>query len=116
MAMFQRHGIGSLHAQTGRQALEPLQGLLLDLLVLDLMLPDGDGFSVVDWLRHHDRLRAAPLVIYTAKDLDDSDRDRLRLGQTFFFTKGRVSPEDFERRVVDLVERVVDDLEGDDGQ
>ena len=66
-----------------------------------------NGFTVVDWLRRHDRLREVPLVVYTAKDLDDSDRARLRLGQTYFFTKGRISPEDFERRVVGLVERVV---------
>ena len=116
MAMFQRHGIGSYHAQTGRQAIEFSRDLLPDLLVLDLMLPEGDGFSVVNWLRRHDRLRAVPLVVYTAKDLDDSDRDRLRLGQTYFFTKGRVTPEDFERRVVELVQRVVEDMEEDTSQ
>ena len=107
VSSFERHGIETLHAQTGRQAIEFSQEMVPDLLVLDLILPEGDGFTVVDWLRRHDRLRAVPLVVYTAKDLDDSDRARLRLGQTYFFTKGRIAPEDFERRVVGLVESVV---------
>jgi hypothetical protein len=33
--------------------------------------------AVVDWLRHHDRLRRVPMVVYTARDLDPEDRDRL---------------------------------------
>jgi len=107
VSTFRRHGIETFHAQTGRQAIELSQELVPDLLILDLILPEGDGFTVVDWLRRHDRLRAVPLVVYTAKDLDDSDRARLRLGQTYFFTKGRIAPEDFERRVVGLVERVL---------
>ena len=70
--------------------------------MLDLGLPDGDGFEVVDWLRHHDRLSSTPLVIYTARDLDDQRRNRLRLGaDTVFLTKGRISPHDFEQRVMD---------------
>ncbi|MDP8942858.1 MAG: response regulator [Actinomycetota bacterium] len=105
-AMFERHGLETFHAGTGREAIALSQEVLPDLLVLDLMLPEGDGFSVADWLRQHHSLHAIPLVVYTAKDLDDSDRERLRLGRTEFLTKGRVSPAEFEERVTRLLGRI----------
>jgi len=70
------------------------------------MLPDGDGFEVADALRRHDRLRTLPLVVYTARDLNHWERERLRLGETEFLVKGRISPQEFGQRVVGLLERV----------
>ena len=107
ITMLNRHNIETFHARTGKQAIEFSQTVMPDLLVLDLALPEADGFEVVEWLRKHDRLRKMPLVVYTAKDLDSSDRERLKLGQTYFFTKGRISPEDFESRVIGLINRVI---------
>ena len=109
IATFERHGIKIFHGGTGREAIDLIQRLPLDLIVLDVNLPEVDGFAVVDWLRQQDRLRETPLVVYTVQDLPASDRARLDLGHTEFLTKGRVSPEDFERRVVGLLGRIVRD-------
>jgi DNA-binding response OmpR family regulator len=81
--------------------------VLPDLLLLDLVLPQGDGYVVVEWLRLHDRLRKVPLVVYSARDLNKTERDRLLLGPTEFFTKGRITPEDFEERVIALLHRIL---------
>ncbi len=107
IAMFERHGIETYHAQTGREAIQMSQRVIPDLLVLDLVLPECNGFTVVDWLRQHNRLCQVPLVVYTAKDLHDSDRERLKLGQTLFLTKGRITPEEFEQRVIKLLNRII---------
>ena len=111
--MFSRHGIETFHAQTGRDAIHLSQRILPDLLVLDLALPEYNGFAVVDWLRQHDRLRQVPLVVYTAQDLDESDRQRLKLGQTLFFTKGRITSHEFEQRAIDLLNRMIRGKTGD---
>jgi len=109
-AMFESHGIEAFEASSGREAIELSQEVLPDLLVLDIGLPEADGFEVVDWLRRHERLKAVPMVVYTARDLDEADRERLRLGQTTeFLTKGRISPQDFERRVMALLARLTQD-------
>jgi len=105
--MFSRHGIETLHAQTGREAIQLIQRLIPDLLVLDLALPEYNGFAVVDWLRQHNRLCQVPLVIYTAQDLDECDRERLKLGQTLFLTKGRITSQEFEQRAIDLLNRMI---------
>ena len=105
-AIFERHGLETHQAQTASEAIRLSQQLQPQLLVLDLVLAEGDGYAVVDWLRQHDRLRELPLIVYTARDLDRADRSRLRLGETKFFTKGRISPEEFERRVTDLIGQI----------
>lgn len=108
--MFERHNVQAFHAATGHQAIELSQRVLPDLLVLDLGLPEVDGFQVVDWLRRHERLSSVPMVIYTARDLDTADRERLSLGTTtLFLTKGRITPQDFEHRVMSLLDRLTQD-------
>ncbi len=105
--MLNRHDITTFHAQTGREAIQLSQLILPDLLVLDLGLPEWDGFVVVDWLRQHNRLCQIPLVVYTAYDLDECDRQRLKLGQTLYLTKGRIPPQEFEQRVINLLNRMI---------
>ncbi|VEP13387.1 putative Histidine kinase [Hyella patelloides LEGE 07179] len=107
MAMFERYGIQTYHAQTGREAIDLSQRIMPNLLVLDLVLPEYDGFAVVDWLRQHNRLCDLPLVVYTAQDIDRGDKERLKLGQTLFLTKGRINPEEFEQRVIKILNRLI---------
>jgi PAS domain S-box-containing protein len=106
--LFAQRGLELHHADSGRQAVEMAQQVHPDLLLLDVGLPDMDGFRVVDWLRRHDRLRRLPLVVYTARDLDARDRERLVLGPTEFLTKARTSPQECERRVVAVLDRLLE--------
>ena len=103
LTMFERHGIDAAHARTSQEAVRLCAQLRPVLLVLDLTLPDSDGFAVVDWLRRQDQFQHIPLVVYSAKDLDDGERHRLQLDHTEFFTKGRITPEEFEKHVVSLL-------------
>jgi CheY-like chemotaxis protein len=77
-----------------------------DVLVLDLCLPDGDGYGVVDQLRRAGPLCDVPVVVYSAQQLDTASRERLRLGEMAFLTKGYHSPDELARRVVGIVRRV----------
>jgi PAS domain S-box-containing protein len=106
LEVFGRHGIEALHASSGVEAVEASRRARPDLVVLDLGLPHGDGYWVVEALRGEDGLRGVPLVVYTARELEEDDRERLRLGHTEFLTKGRVTPEEFEKRVVSLLNRI----------
>ncbi|ARV59704.1 PAS domain S-box protein [Nostocales cyanobacterium HT-58-2] len=115
IAIFERYNIETYHARTGREALQLSQRLLPDLLVLDLGLPEVDGYAVVDWLRHHKRLCLVPMVVYCAKDLNHFDRERLKLGQTLFLTKSRVTPDEFEQRVMTLLNRIILAKKGGNG-
>jgi PAS domain S-box-containing protein len=73
------------------------------LLVLDIGLPDGDGFNVVDWLRQHEGLARLPLVVYSARDLTPAERRQLTLGPTHFLAKARVQPQQLEALVLTML-------------
>jgi CheY-like chemotaxis protein len=97
-------GISITHATTGSQAIQLTQAIVPDLIILDLILPDRNGFAVVDWLRQHQQLKEISLLIYSARDLDVSEQQELKLGQTDFITKSRVTPHEFEERVMSLLQ------------
>ncbi len=106
ITLFKLHEIETFLARTGREAIRLSQQVNPDLLILDLILPESDGFAVVDWLQQHNKLCRIPLVIYSAKDLDDAERNQLKLGYTEFLTKGRVTIQEFEHRVMELLQRI----------
>jgi PAS domain S-box-containing protein len=102
-ATFERAGIQVHHAATQRKAMELCVSSRPDLLILDISLPDGDGFGLVDWLRQQHDMKHLPLVVYCAQDLSESDRQKLTLGHTEFLTKARVQPQDVEQLVLSML-------------
>jgi CheY-like chemotaxis protein len=104
--LFKLHDINIVHAKTGKEAIRLSQKVKPDLLILDLVLPEGDGFTVVEWLQQHNQLCKIPLMIYSAKQLQESERKRLKLGHTEFLEKGQVTPQEFEHRVMQLLHKI----------
>jgi PAS domain S-box-containing protein len=105
------HGIRTIHAATGRAAIEAIADEVPDLIVLDLILPEMDGFAVVDWLKRTSRLARIPLIVYSAIEVTDAQQEQLRLGPTEFLTKSRASLEEFEEHVVRLLCQVTAETE-----
>lgn len=103
----EQRGLRVLTAPTAAAATRLSRTFLPDLIVLDFVLPDGDGFAVVEQLRQDGRLSSVPLVVYTARELDEGDRQRLTLGETEVLFKSRVSPEAFEQRVLALLDGAI---------
>jgi PAS domain S-box-containing protein len=108
LEMFRRHDIPAQYATTASYALRLAERALPAMLLLDLMLPGRDGQWLVDQFRADDALRETPLVVYTARDLTTADQERLRLGPTEFVTKGRLAPQLFEQRVIELFRSLTD--------
>lgn len=92
------------HACTSSEAVLHCRLSRPDLLILDLALPDSDGFSLVDWLRQQPDLSSLPLVVYSGREVSDTEMSRLRLGPTQFLTKAKVQPEQVEELVFKMVE------------
>ena len=90
-------------AHTRQQALDACLDFQPHLMVLDIGLPDGDGFNVVDWLRQREGLSRLPLVVYSGRELGPDERRQLILGPTHFLTKTRVQPQQLEALVLTLL-------------
>ena len=67
-------------AENGQAAIESLTAARPDVIILDLMMPKMDGFEFLDELRGRPDWQGTPVVIITAKDLTDEDRNRLNGG------------------------------------
>lgn len=64
-------------AGDGKAGLEMVKANPPDLILLDLMMPEMDGFQVLDHLRADDATRHIPVIIITAKELTREDKERL---------------------------------------
>src|SRR5659263_412479 len=70
--MLQRQGYEILVANSGKQALSIARSDNPDLIVLDIMMPEMDGFQVSHMLRNDPALSSLPILMFTAKtQLDD---------------------------------------------
>jgi signal transduction histidine kinase/DNA-binding response OmpR family regulator/putative methionine-R-sulfoxide reductase with GAF domain len=67
-------------AENGQVAVEALTAARPDVIILDLMMPKMDGFEFLDELRGRPDWQDIPVVVITAKDLTDDDRNRLNSG------------------------------------
>lgn len=91
------------HATSLNEAVRACETHAPELLVLDLNLPDGSGFALVNWLRRQPALRTLPLVVYSGSEVSLEEMDQLRLGPTQFLTKARVQPKEIENLVLAMV-------------
>jgi signal transduction histidine kinase/DNA-binding response OmpR family regulator len=73
----QKEGWTVAEAVDGREALSQLQRSRPALVLLDLMMPEMDGFEVLERMRHDKAWRDIPVIIVTAKDLTREEVDRL---------------------------------------
>ena len=70
-------GMTAIVAENGAACLELIRKRVPDLLVLDLMMPELDGFAVLERIRSRPGTRDLPVIIVTAKDLTEEDRKTL---------------------------------------
>ncbi len=73
----QKEGWQVREAANGRLGLEQLAHGLPGLILLDLMMPEVDGFGFMQELRKHPACSQIPVIVITAKDLTEEDRRRL---------------------------------------
>ena len=90
-------------AANGREALARLQEEAPDVILLDLMMPEMDGFAVVAALQKEAGWRNIPVIVITARDLNANDRERLNSGVQSVLVKEMFRPADLVERIRRLV-------------
>ncbi|MEO8453117.1 MAG: response regulator, partial [Gemmatimonadota bacterium] len=76
--VLEQQGFAVLTATSGLRGIELACTKVPDLIVLDLMMPEVNGFDVVRALRAHPQASDIPILIVTAKELTDGERTSLR--------------------------------------
>ena len=80
-----------LKANGGKKALEIIQEENLSLVLLDLMMPEVDGFDVLREMRDHETSRSIPVIVLSAQILTAQDMTRLQEGVAAVLGKGLFS-------------------------
>jgi DNA-binding response OmpR family regulator len=100
---FGEAGYEVLTATSGREAIETIRCRRPDVVLLDLMLPDIDGFGVCEILRYNANTATIPIVILSAWSTTDARHVGLELGALDYITKP-FSPKNLVARVNKLLQ------------
>lgn len=100
---FQQEGYALQVATDGKQAMDALPGPVADIVLLDLMLPEVNGFDVLAAMKKDDRWRGVPVIIMTNLS-DDKDKQQGKdMGANDYLIKSNMN-------IKDIVERVKQEL------
>jgi DNA-binding response OmpR family regulator len=106
--LLQKEGFEVRRAQSGREALAVVAAEEVDVILLDVMMPDMDGFQVCEALRAVDRTRNIPVILLTAKDDMETRVLGMKLGVSEFLTKPINKRELFARIRAQLHQRTLE--------
>jgi len=95
-------------AEDGAVCLELINKQIPDILVLDLMMPEPDGFAVLERIRSNPATRDLPVIVVTAKDLTEADRNKLRGNVSSVLGKSAATSE----TLLVEIKRILMELEG----
>jgi CheY-like chemotaxis protein len=101
--VLEAEGYRVAEAANGRVGLERLREAIPGLILLDLMMPEMDGFEFVAEVRSHAAWREVPIIVVTARSLSPAERQRLNGHVEKVLQKGASSREDLLREVGELV-------------
>jgi threonine synthase len=88
-----------IEAPTGRAGLKAIYTYHPDLIILDLMLPDLDGFAILETLKNDVNLRDIPVMVVSAKSLDEEEQKRLHVHIKVLLEKASLD----RRRLLELI-------------
>ncbi len=101
--ILEKEGWKVSEAENGREALEYMERERPSLILLDLMMPEMDGFEFVNCVRQRPEWRSIPILVVTAKDISAEERRRLNGSVETILHKAGDSREALLNQVRDLV-------------
>ena len=95
-------------AINGKEALEKIQSSKPGLILLDLMMPEMDGFEFAERLRENKEWLDIPVVVITAKDLTKEDHARLKGNVEAIMQKGSYSKNELLNEVSERIRKITE--------
>jgi threonine synthase len=93
------------HAKDGWEGLTQARQRLPDLIILDLTMPEMDGFTVMEELKFDQRTKKIPVIVVSAKDITAEEQKRLTGSIEGLYQKGSIPIRAFVNQVVEVVEQ-----------
>ena len=107
--MLEKEAWQVVEAENGAKALEMLESQHPQLILLDLMMPEIDGFEVARRIQQHPEWQKIPIIVVTAKDITQADRERLNGCVSTILQKGSYDKDNLMKQIRDLLGSVTSD-------
>lgn len=95
-------------AENGVQALAMMEHMVPGLVILDLLMPEMDGFTVLEKMRSQSTTQSVPVIIVSGRLLHPEDVRRLDHRGVIFHSKDILT----DREMVDVLQEIVGDVKG----
>jgi two-component system, chemotaxis family, chemotaxis protein CheY len=95
-------GVQFQEASNGLEAIERLVIASVDLMILDLNMPEMHGIEVLQFVRTHPNYNSIPIIVLTTRGDETSRREALAAGASSYLTKP-FEPRSFVSQVADLL-------------
>ncbi|HEV2614781.1 MAG TPA: response regulator [Gammaproteobacteria bacterium] len=100
-----RNGWKSTEASNGKEVITLLTAMKPDVILLDLMMPEMDGFQVIEEIQKHEKWRHIPIIVITAKDLTHDEKTLLNKYSKSLFLKSDYSPRNLIQSVIERIKK-----------
>lgn len=97
--IIESENINTILASGGKECIQLLKTRIPDILVLDLMMPDMDGFKVLEKIRKNPETQNLPVIVVTAKDITKEDNARLSENVSKVIAKSDTGPKDLYKEI-----------------
>ena len=101
-----QEGYEVITATGGLEGIHRIQEQRPDLVILDLLMPEVDGFSVLEAVKSNEATRSIPIIVVTAKDLSQEERDILSSRVEALLQKGLCDQQELLADVAAALERL----------
>jgi CheY-like chemotaxis protein len=78
--LLQREGHDVFEAQSGEECREKLKSVTPDLILLDVMMPNEDGWDLCRWIKRNEKTKDTPVVMFTVKAQEEDKKKSLEYG------------------------------------
>jgi len=91
---------------SGQEAISLVRQVRPHIIVLDLLMPEVDGFAVLEAVKADESTRSIPIIVVTAKDLTAEDRQMLNHRTEALIQKGVLEQEELLEDVIAALQRL----------
>lgn len=92
-------GYTVISAENGQQGLELAENELPDFILLDIMMPEVDGFTVLEKIRSNPSLKNTPIIVYSNLAQEAEMERAKQLGANEFIVKANISPTELVQKI-----------------
>lgn len=96
-------GYEVISAEDGEKGIEVARQENPDLVLLDVMMPKVDGFTVLETLRSDEQFKMKPIIMYSNLAQEAETKRALELGATEFITKANISPTELVNKIKSFI-------------